>query len=64
MTIFQDDYRLFQMMKSELFTAVVGDVLDALGFTHQFLPPHIKALDPNMVLAGRAMPVLEADCYS
>lgn len=64
MTIFQDDHRLFQMMKSELFTAVVGDVLDALGFTHQFLPPQIKALDPNMVLAGRAMPVLEADCYS
>src|SRR5689334_10873705 len=64
MTIFQDDHRLFQMMKAELFTAVVGDVLDALGFTHQFLPPHIKALDPIMVLAGRAMPVLEADCYS
>ena len=64
MTIFQDDHRLFQMMKSELFTAVVGDVLDALGFTHQFLPPHIKALDPSMVVAGRAMPVLEADSYS
>jgi len=64
MTIFQDDQRLFQMMKAELFTAVVGDVLDALGFTHQFLPPQIKALDPTMVVAGRAMPVLEADSYS
>ncbi len=64
MTIFQDDQQLFQLMKAELFTAVVGDVLDAAGYAHQFLPPHIKALDPAMVVAGRAMPVLEADCYS
>ena len=59
----QDDAQLFQLMKAELFTAVVGDVLDAAGFTHQFLPPQIRALDSAMVVAGRAMPVLEADCY-
>ena len=63
MTPYQDDQQLFQLMKAELFTAVVGDVLDAAGHTHQFLPPQIKALDPAMLVAGRAMPVLEADCH-
>jgi 4-hydroxy-4-methyl-2-oxoglutarate aldolase len=64
MILFQDDEQLFQLMKAELFTAVVGDVLDAAGYTHQFLPPQIKPLDPTMVIAGRAMPVLEANCHS
>lgn len=63
MTLFQDDQQLFQLMKAELFTAVVGDVLDAAGYTRQFLPPKLKPLDPAMVVAGRAMPVLEADCH-
>ncbi len=63
MNVYQNDQELFQLMKAELFTAVVGDVLDAAGYTRQFLPPQIKALDPTMMVAGRAMPVLEADCY-
>ncbi|MGO4839634.1 RraA family protein, partial [Rhizobiaceae sp. 2RAB30] len=37
-------------------------MLDTLGLTHQFLPASIRALDPNHVLVGRAMTVLEADC--
>ncbi len=64
MTLPNSDAERFQLMKTELFTAVVGDVLDAAGYTRQFLPPQIKALDPSKMLAGRAMPVLEADCYS
>ena len=63
MTLSDDDQRLFQSIKAELFTAVVGDVLDAAGYTRQFLPPQIRALDPAMVVVGRAMPVLEADCH-
>ena len=39
-------------------------MLDALGYLHQFLPPRIRPLNPRMVLAGRAMPVLEADYYN
>jgi regulator of RNase E activity RraA len=49
-------------IREKLFTAVIGDVMDAKGLTRQFLPPEIRALDPDMVVAGRAMPVLEADC--
>lgn len=44
-----------------LFTAVVGDVLDTLGYQNQFLPQQIKPLNPNTRIVGRAMPVLESD---
>ena len=60
----RNDGELFELMRSRLFTAVVGDVLDAIGFLHQFLPPRIRPLNPRMVVAGRAMPVLEADYYN
>lgn len=56
------DTELFTTIKEELFTAVVGDVMDVEGLTHQFLPPQIRALRNDMVVAGRAMPILEADC--
>ncbi len=61
--MWKSDEELFELMRRELFTAVVGDVLDAAGQVRQFLPPGIQPLDPGMVVAGRAMPVLEADCY-
>ena len=57
-----DDNALFGTIRERLFTAVIGDVMDRHGLTRQFLPPEICALDPDIVLAGRAMPVLEADC--
>lgn len=57
----QSDEELFALARRELFTAVVGDCLDKLGFLHQFLPPRIKPLRSDMVVIGRAMPVLEAD---
>jgi regulator of RNase E activity RraA len=58
-----DDEALFLALRSELFTAVVGDVLDALGHRRQFLPQAVSPLQPGMKLAGRAMPVLEADIF-
>ncbi|MBO9629489.1 MAG: RraA family protein [Shinella sp.] len=51
-------------MRSRLFTAVVGDILDTMGLQHQFLPPQIRALRDDMVAIGRAMPVLEADFFA
>ncbi len=44
-----------------LFTAVVGGVMDGLGLRRQFLPPQVQPIRADMVLIGRAMPVLEAD---
>jgi 4-hydroxy-4-methyl-2-oxoglutarate aldolase len=63
MTMWQNDDELFKLTKKELFTALVGDVLDKLGFLHQFLPQQIKPVIDNMVVVGRAMPVLEADVF-
>ncbi len=63
MKIWKDDKELFRIAKSELFVALVGDVLDKLGYQHQFLSPNIKPVDSSFVVIGRAMPVLEADVF-
>lgn len=63
MAPYSNDDELFALLRKDLFTAVVGDVLDRLGFHRQFLPAEIMPLTKNMKLAGRAMPVLEADIY-
>ena len=59
----ENDDELFRLIKQELFSAVVGDIMDKQGFLHQFLPPMIQPLDDDMFLVGRAMPVLEADTF-
>lgn len=56
-----NDEALFRQIRDELFVAAVGDVLDTLGFQHQFLPAGIAPLEKSMRIVGRAMPVLEAD---
>jgi regulator of RNase E activity RraA len=61
--LWQSDDELFQLARRELFTAVVGDVMDKLGLRRQFLSPRIQPLRDDMVVLGRAMPVLEADVY-
>ncbi len=61
MAEWRDDASLFELMNRELFTAVVGDVMDEAGLVRQFLPPSIQPLHEDMVVVGRAMPVLEAD---
>ena len=53
-----DDHVLFSSLRDKLFTAVVGDVLDKLGYRRQFLPQAIGPLKPDMTVVGRAMPVL------
>ena len=58
-----NDAQLFELMRKELFTAVVGDVMDKVGLRHQFLPPYLTVLDREMIIAGRAMTVLEADVF-
>ncbi len=62
--LWKGDAELFALAGRELYTAVVGDIMDKLGFQHQFLPPAIRPLDPRMVVIGRAMTVLEADCLT
>ena len=63
MTNWLSDAEVFRLMRTELFTAVVGDVMDKMGLQTQFLPPYLSVLDRSMIIAGRAMTVLEADVF-
>ena len=63
MTEWQTDTELFELIKTQLYTPVVGDILDKLGFTRQFLPQPIQPLLVEMKLAGRAMPALIVDVH-
>ena len=63
MGLWKNDKELYRIAKEELFVALVGDVLDKMGFQHQFLPPTIKPIQTDFVIIGRAMPVLEADVF-
>lgn len=63
MPLWKSDEELFALSKQELFTSVVGDVMDKLKLYHQFLPPQIRPLDPAYVVIGRAMPVLSGDVF-
>lgn len=63
MITWKDDNELFAMMKKELYSAVIGDILDKMNYRHQFLPQRIQPMREEMVVAGRAMPVLEADAF-
>jgi len=57
----KDDADLYALARRELYTAVVGDIMDQIGLVHQFLPPQIRPLDDEMVVIGPALTVLSAD---
>jgi 4-hydroxy-4-methyl-2-oxoglutarate aldolase len=61
--MWKNDEEMFSLMKEKLYTPVVGDILDTMGYTHQFLPADIRPLKPEMKLAGFAMTVLMIDVY-
>lgn len=77
MAMWKNDTEMFKLMKEKLYTPVVGDILDQMGYNHQFLPAAIRPLasqvptqlitsvkgDNWMKLAGYACTVLENDVY-
>ena len=77
MAMWKNDQEMFDLMKEKLYTPVVGDILDQMGYNHQFLPAPIRPLASQvptalltgvegknwMKLAGRACTVLENDVY-
>jgi regulator of RNase E activity RraA len=62
--LWKSDDEFFSIVLRELFTCVVGDVMDKLDLKHQFLPPQIQPLRNDMVVIGRAMPVLSVDVFA
>ena len=78
MSLWKNDEEMFALMKEKLYTPVVGDILDQMGYRHQFLPAEIRPLvslvpmsyyvqgdEPNnrLKVAGYACTVLENDVY-
>lgn len=79
MAMWKNDDEMFALMKEKLYTPVVGDILDQMGYKHQFLPAAIRPLaaqvptapyilpgeteDKRLKLAGYACTVLENDVY-
>jgi regulator of RNase E activity RraA len=48
---------------ARLFTAVLSDTLDGLGYRDQALPSHIRPLDDGLVMAGRARTGVYREVY-
>lgn len=63
MTTWSTDEELFAIAEQNLFTCVVGDIMDQMGLYHQYLPPHIRPLSNDTILIGRAMTVLAGDVF-
>lgn len=57
------DTEIFGLVRHELYTPVVGDILDDLGLFHQFLPQAVQPMREEMKLVGRAMPVVMIDVF-
>ena len=58
-----NDAELFELFRNELYTPVVGDILDEIGNYHQFLPQSVQPIRITDKIVGRAMPVLMIDVY-
>lgn len=63
MASWKTEDEMFALMKEKLYTPVVGDILDVMGYSHQFLPPDVRPLRESMKLAGKAMTVLMIDVF-
>lgn len=78
MASWKNEDEMFALMKEKLYTPVVGDILDQMGYSHQFLPAAIRPLealapaqafidpaqpDHRLKLAGYACTVLENDVF-
>ena len=77
MALWRDENEMLALMKARLYTPVVGDILDQMGYSHQFLPAAIRPLAAQVParmltdcpgrnwlrLAGFACTVLENDVY-
>lgn len=79
MAMWKDENEMFALIKEKLYTPVVGDILDQMGYNHQFLPAPIRPLvsqvpyhdyipegetqNNRLKVAGYAMTVLENDVF-
>lgn len=60
---FQSDQERFDLMRQKLYTPVVSDMLDSLGFRRQAMRHDIRPLHPDFVVIGRARTLLWMPTY-
>jgi 4-hydroxy-4-methyl-2-oxoglutarate aldolase len=53
----------YDLIEKKLYTAVIADVLDDLGYRHQVMTHRIRPIDSSFVFSGRAVTVLSTDVY-
>ncbi|THF75509.1 RraA family protein [Cohnella fermenti] len=58
-----NDQELFDRMSESLYTAVISDTLDELGYRNQVMRENINPIDPSWVVAGRAKTILSVDVH-
>ncbi len=63
MAEWNNDKELFEIMKKEIYTGVLCDMLDTIGYSHQYLPREIQSLRPTNIMVGRAYPTIICDVY-
>lgn len=59
----KNDKELFAVMKQELYTGVICDMMDTLGYSHIYLPRDIQSIRLTDVMVGRAYPTIICDVY-
>jgi regulator of RNase E activity RraA len=62
-TVQRDDPHYLSGIRECLYTAVLSDVLDELGFRDQAMPPSIRPLDDTLVMAGYARTGVYREVY-
>jgi len=60
---FKSDEERFALIRDKLYTAVVADMLDEVGYEDQTMRPEVRPLRPELVLVGRARTFLWRHIY-
>ncbi|MFW6103178.1 MAG: RraA family protein [Chloroflexota bacterium] len=60
---YRDDNELFETMEQRLYSSVICDVLDSMGYRNQAMRADINPVWPGAVVAGRAHTCLSVDIY-
>lgn len=60
---FSSDKELFDAMEQKLYSSVVSDILDQLGYRNQAMRADINPMWQGAVVAGRAHTLLSVDIY-
>jgi len=58
-----NDAQLFELMREKLYTGVICDTLDELGYREQAMNERIRPLQQDIIIVGRAKTILAADVY-